>query len=295
MSQASSSDGLRTGLDWSRPDTLSEEEVGMLERWYIGNHRTSIEQDSENLNRFLPFWVEERPDVVKAYRRMTEQSAATDLLPAAALGLLWLHWYAVLPSPAGVIYEIRASRSWGASRAQVVETLAFAFVHGGPHALGVSTDACAPYLQSWHDSERAGDDIAWPVGWSTDVSPLRSGVDLTTDGMTDTEVEQLRDWHVRLEGEVPAYVEYLARTNRTSLKAFRHRYETAFRGALPVQLQPLMRLQLAGIHGRTDAVRRAAHMARSLGVDAAIVEHTGAYLQFFLGDVLLDEAIRGLA
>jgi hypothetical protein len=281
-----------TGLDWSNADEVTPEEQRILERWYKETHGFDPD-DPGSLTGFIDFWLRERPDVAKTYRRIIEASCGIEVLPQAAMGLLFLHMYAIMPSPNGVMYEVIASRFWGASRAQVIETLAFSFIHGGPHGMGVATSAADDYLrQEW--PEETGATVVWPEGWAPDPDALASGIDYFDDAFTAADLAALRAWHERVEGEVPAYVDFFAERNPLALKAFRHRFETTLRGALPKQMAALYLMQTAGLRGNESGMRRAAHMARTFGVSEEQITHMVSTLDIYTGHVSTDDALRGL-
>jgi alkylhydroperoxidase/carboxymuconolactone decarboxylase family protein YurZ len=281
-----------TGLDWSDADRITDDERRSLATWYAETHE--VDSSSElSLTGFVDFWLSERPDVLKSYRRAIETTCGFDALPAAAVGLLFLHQYVVTANAKGVLYEVIASRYWGASRDQVVETLAFAFLHAGPHGMAVATASCGDYLGKW--TEETAGSATWPAGWRPDPVAMRSGIDYYSDGFSHEDRAALEEWHRRTEGEVPDYVAYLAERNPAGLKAFRHRFEHALRGALPKQMAPLFLLQVAGLRGEPAAQRRAAHMARAFGVSDEQIAHTVSMLQIYTGHTSMDAAIRGLS
>jgi hypothetical protein len=281
-----------TGLDWSNADEVTDQERRALGKWYAESHEVNPTDDL-SLTGFIDFWLRERPGITKNYRRAIETTCGFESLPGAAVGLLFLHQYAVTANASGVLYEVIASRVWGASRAQVIETLAFSFIHGGPHGMGVATSAADDYLrQEW--PEETGATVVWPEGWAPDPDALASGIDYFDDAFTAADLAALRAWHERVEGEVPAYVDFFAERNPLALKAFRHRFETTLRGALPKQMAALYLMQTAGLRGNESGMRRAAHMARTFGVSEEQITHMVSTLDIYTGHVSTDDALRGL-
>ena len=104
---------------------------------------------------------------------------------------------------------------------------------------------------------------------------MRSGIDVATLTLTPAEAGALRGWHERVQGEVPAYVDLLARRNPEGLKAMRVRLELAVTEALPRQLVPLCLLQLAVVRRAPDAARRYRRQAAVFGVAPALVVAVG--------------------
>lgn len=280
-----------TGLDWSNADVVTDAEQDALGRWYADTHEVDPD-DRLTLTGFIDFWLRERPDVVKSYRRAIEATCGFDALPGAAVGLLFLHQYVNVANAKGILYEVIASRVWGASRDQVLETLAFAFLHAGPHGMAIATEHCDEYLRGWVDDTSGS--AAWPDGWTTDPSPLHSGIDLFTPTLSPEDRERLFDWHRRMEGEVPPHVAWLADANPEALKAYRVRFEQALRGALPVQMVPLYLIQTAGLRREERAMGRAVQLARALGVDERFIVHTVSALHIYSGTTSMDRVVGAL-
>lgn len=281
-----------TGLDWSNAEILTSDEERSLARWYADTHEVDP-TDELSLTGFIDFWARERPDVAKSYRRAIETTCGfDDALPGAAVGLLFLHQYVLTSNPNGVLYEVIASRVWGASRRQIIETMAFAFIHAGPHGMAIASQNCNEYMKAWTEDTPAT--ATWPEGWEPRPDALLSGIDHFSEGFSDEDHEALRAWHLDYEGEVPAYVDFLVRRNPQAMKAFRYRFETALRGALPVQMVPLFMLQTAGLRGEQAVVRRAAHMARRLGIEQRFIDHTASLLHIYTGGVSMDAVVHGL-
>jgi alkylhydroperoxidase/carboxymuconolactone decarboxylase family protein YurZ len=157
-------------------------------------------------------------------------------------------------------------RNLGATRAEVMETLAWAAFHGGPRGINAFAEVGDQYLREWQEPADTVTHLPWPEGWAPDVSRFRSGIDLSSDEPLPGELELIRDWYVRMLGEVPAHVEFLARTAPAALKTLRARVETTVRGALPAQMIPLLALHLYALTMAPKPLRRALQLAHSLGV-----------------------------
>lgn len=284
-----------TGLDWLAVNEVSEDERASLAEWYAVTHEMDTGSSELALTGFVDFWLRERPDVLKAYRRSIEATCGFgDALPAGAVGLIFLHQYTMVAYESGVLYEVIASRVWGASRAQVIETLALAFLHGGPHGMSVATRSAGSYLAEWQvDGDEST--IDWPSGWSFDESMLRSGVDFSVMELTDSDLRSLKAWHERMEGEVPAYVDFLAERNPQALKAFRQRFEHAIRGALPIQMVALFLLHTAAVRGEKGALRRAMHMAQQMQIEERLVNHTLSLPHIYVGHVSWDPIVASVS
>jgi len=124
-------------------------------------------------------------------------------------------------------------------------------------------------------------------------------MDLTTDGFSQKDIEALKAWHRRMTGEVPRYVEAYARLHPKAYKTNRIRYERGFGETVPVQMFPLMTLQLATFKVWPRAARQAILQARALGVKRP--EVLGAMESAFtcggeamMAGVLTDEVVDAL-
>lgn len=253
-----------TGLDWSSGDELSRAERDRLLEWYRHTHGIG----TLDLVKFVPFLIEHDTGSLKRYRRHVAAIATPRDgvgLPQAAVGLLFLHLYCVIANERGVLYEVVASRAWGAGREDVMQTMAFAFLEAGPRGMNAVAELADGYLQEWAKDEGV-DGITWPEGWGPDPAAFRSGLDPDSDEFTAEEVDTLAEWHRAMCGTGPEHVRFLAGLHPTAYKTHRIRYEAATGGDLPAQMFPLFALHLATVQGRIQAVRRSARMARNLGV-----------------------------
>ena len=168
---------------------------------------------------------------------------------------------------AGAQYELIAALKYGASRAQVLEAMAFAFIHAGPMGMGRVAPLCDEYLKKWEgrESDLAAQPAAWPAGWAADPAAFRSGIDLASASLDDAEKQQVFDWYETHQGEVPRHIRFLAQWSPDGLKAMRNRFESCI-VTLPKQIVPLMMFNTAAVRGEPAAMRRAAYQARRYGV-----------------------------
>ncbi len=251
----------RIAVDWLRPGPMTPAEREAMTRWYAEHHGDG------NLDqaRFMAFWLDHDSAIAKHYRRWVQ--AAVTGVPNSVTALVMLHTYTVLGWESGAQYELIAALKYGASRAQVLEAMAFAFIHAGPMGMGRVAPACDAYLKKW--DERGGDQAeqpaAWPQGWAADPDALRSGIDLGSPGLSDAEKQQVFDWYETHQGEVPRHIRFLAQWSPDGLKAMRNRFESCI-VTLPKQIVPLMMFNAAAVRGEPAAMRRAAYQARHYGV-----------------------------
>ena len=147
-------------------------------------------------------------------------------------------------------------------------------------------------MRAWQAGDGAPG-MEWPEGWRSDPSVFRCGIDFldVDEGRLDDEVELIREWHRRWQGEVPVYVDFYGRNWPLLLRAFRARYETATDGPLPCQLVVLLELDVALKRTHTSGARRLLRMAKTLGVTKDQVVQEVAFAQRLLGDDGIDETL----
>jgi hypothetical protein len=75
----------------------------------------------------------------------------------------------------------------------------------------------------------------------------------------------MKQWYLRVEGEVPDYVAFFAANGGRLLKAYRHRFETALR-ILPKQIMPYVMLHIDIMRGNRDGIREGVLLARGFGM-----------------------------
>jgi alkylhydroperoxidase/carboxymuconolactone decarboxylase family protein YurZ len=248
---------LDRGMNLLDPVNTSADEIAAFRDFY-----------TQRLGYMLPaldFWLENRPEVLKRYRL---QAAQSESKPVTALGML--HSYVVQGYEDGIVYEIRNARAWGATREQVLETLAVAFIHGGPRAMRFVASAATEEIRAY---EHNGESMQFPDGWAPDPEALRSGLDFTTAALTPTERTALEAWYQTRVGYVPGWVSFLADHRPEVLKSYRGRLENSIRDALPKQVLPWLLIQLNTTRGFEDGIREWALVGRSFGMaDADIVD-----------------------
>ncbi len=189
-------------------------------------------------------------------------------LPLAAALLMFIHTYIVLGMGKGALYEIVTVRDLSVTRAQALETIALAALHGGPRGINALAEVADDYLREWADRGDTGSDELLPG-----------------------ELELIRDWYRRTYGDVPAHVELLGRSAPSALKTQRARFETAIRGALPAQLIPLLTLHLSAVRLWPKPLRRAAQTARALGVQRGHVVAALLWAAVYGADVVMETAL----
>lgn len=237
-------------------NTWTEEERARTVRWYELAHGTG----DTRLAPFVPFGIDHNPIGFKRYRALVPT-----LTGAVPRGLFLVHLYAVVGNPSGCLYEIVACRINGNfTKRQIIETLNFAWITSGPPGGNAVAQATADYLASWEDDR--DNVLTWPEGWEVDPDGLKSGIDHFSMGFGEGELEKLKDWHLKMSGEVPRYVDLWARLRGAPYKANRVRYEVGPGETLPVQVFPLMIMHTAAFLEREPTLIQALKHCKALGV-----------------------------
>jgi alkylhydroperoxidase/carboxymuconolactone decarboxylase family protein YurZ len=270
-------------------DTWTSEERAKAIRWYELGHGTG----DTRLCQFVPFLIDYAPATFKRYRALVP-----NLTGAVPRGIFFVHLYAVIGNAEGCLYEIIACRRNGFTKQQIVDVLAYSFLAGGPQGINSVASLASPYLGAWEDDREQGR-ITWPEGWSIDPDVFRSGIDHYAVGMSDDETKALMEWHRKLFGEVPRYVELWARLRGGSYKANRARYEQATSSkVLPKQMYPLLTMHMASFAGQPEIVVESLKLAKALGgvkqghiieiMDTAFLQGGEAKMAGLLTDELIE-------
>jgi alkylhydroperoxidase/carboxymuconolactone decarboxylase family protein YurZ len=278
---------LGMGVDLST-DTFTAEEKARTLEWYREYH----DHGELDLAPFARFTIEHDPTGFKRQRRHVialGEPVDDAPLPLAAALLAFIHTYIVLGMGKGALYETITVRGLGVSRAEILETIALASLHGGPRGINALAEVADEYLREWPEDDGVSG-IDWPDGWAPDIGAFRSGIDLGSDELLPGELELLRDWYRRAYGEVPAHVDFLARVAPGALKTQRARFETAVRGALPAQLIPLLSLHLSAVRLWPKPLRRAVQLARALGVARGQVVTALLWAAVYGADIVMETA-----
>jgi hypothetical protein len=284
------------GLNLNVLDETSQAEIDT----YLGVMRRTHAPLYEMTSNAL--WLDSRPDFVKLHRRGARIFGRVDGVldpvrgPLTGLGLLFD--YILLGWEDGILNQIDSLRFRKVSKAQIMEVVMAAQIWGGMKSLQCVYRAANVYLQAYQDSPTSA---AFPPGWAPDTDAFKSGLDLSTLDLTELDRKNLFDWYQRTLGEVPRSVQFAARYNPAFLKAYRLKWENAFKGALPKQMMPMMMLRNNAITGRRDGMREAAQLGKAWGVSREWIVHAVTHVAYYfigleglyaaddaLGDMLAD-------
>lgn len=283
-----SQDFLGAGIDFTT-DTFTAEEKARTLAWYREHH----DFGDLDLSPFARFSIEHDPAWFKRLRRHIfsfDEPGEEPPLPLAAGVLMYVHTYFALGMGKGALYEIVTMRTLGATRAEVLEALAFGAFHGGPRAINAFAEVGDDYLRRWDEPDGTATRVAWPDGWAPDLDRFRSGIDLSSDELLPGELDLIRAWYRRTHGDVPAHVDFLAQTAPGALKTQRARFETTVRGAVPAQMIPLLALHLYAVTLAPKPLRRAVQTARALGVTRRQAVTALLWAAVYGGDAVMETA-----
>ena len=274
------------GLNIDDLEHTSQEEVDLYLTRMWRNRGTLYEVSANSV------WLDTRPDFAKLHRWGAAQFGRPHPSNILMLSLLNLHSYIHLGWEVGILNEFRVLQRLGVTKAQLMEVVMAAQLSAGIRGLQCVYNAVGLLLPDWRDHPVQA---PFPAEWAPDPAAFRSGLDLSTRELTAGDVQNLNDWYMRTLGEVPRSVTFAAKHHPRFLKAFRAKWEAAFRGALPKQMMPCLMLRHATMNGQLDGLREAALLARAWGVSREWVVRviTGTSFDFTGLEALnvVDEAI----
>ena len=102
--------------------------------------------------------------------------------------------------------------------------------------------------------------------------------------------------YLQTTGEVPHAIAFAARYHPSFLKAYRAKWEAAFRGGLPKQMMPYLMLRHCAAMGLRDGMRQAALLGKAWGLRQEWVIKAVMQSGYYFGGIeLLDLAHDALA
>jgi hypothetical protein len=281
------------GLDLDNVEETTRDEIKAFRGEMLESRRGKFMHPQSAYSVLL----EHRPDMLKLQLR--QMHAAFEIPGEGPFPMLpcmvMLNWYTCHRYGEGIIHEIRAMQRYGATREQVTETLALAYMHSGPAGMRYLYHEGYDYLASYQDPDH---EAQWPAGWGPDADALKSGMDFSTSELTEADRDALFGWYESTIGEVPRSVQLLARHNPTFLKAWRHKLEGTLRGALPKQALPYTLIHYNVNRGFAGGTREAVLLGRAWGMTRAQVVAAVSFATAYVGGMdamyLVDDAIGDL-
>jgi hypothetical protein len=240
------------GLELLNTDEVTPAELAEFRRHYDATKGSQ--------NKSYEYWFEFRPDVVKRHKARTRQWYLGE--GAAVQALTQLHQYVIEAFHDGIDYETRLAQTYGASKTDILDTISVAFIHSAHPGMYAASEY-GEYLRTYEEGPR---DDAFPANWTSDYSVFQSGMDFSSLTATPDDLASVRDWYLRMTGEIPASVEFMIRHRPDLLKAYRNRYEHAIRDSLPAQMLPYMMLHYNTYRGNAEGIRENVLLGRALGL-----------------------------
>ncbi len=249
------------GLDLLAPDVLTAAERDAFRASYADRHAAG---DPSYVLPAYELWLELRPEVLKRFRMQARHSSGAPERPDMPFSVLaFLYHYCVHGFEPGILYQIKHAQHAGATRAEVLDTIALAFVHAGPQGLHSVATSALEHLRSYEEPDGAG--LGWPESWAFDPGAFAAGLDYSHPQLLAGELDLVRDWYRRVAGEVPAHVELLGRYRPDLLKAQRGRFEHALTQC-PKQYAPYLMTYFEVTRGFGPGIREGVLLGRGFGM-----------------------------
>jgi hypothetical protein len=214
-----------------------------------------------------------RPDFAKLNSRILDGwYRDLDIKPIIAhSSFVNLHTYIQQGWETGIENCTRGLQGWGVTKAQLMECICHAFLSSGPRSQQWVYRAIGIILGDYVELPK---EIDWPEGWAPDMEAFSCGLDTSTRQLTSADKRAIEEWYERTTGEVPRWVGWLAKHDPTSLKAYRTRWENAFRGALPKQMFPYLSIRHHTVTGDKDGLREAVLLGKAWGMNHDYIVNT---------------------
>jgi hypothetical protein len=236
--------------------------------------------------------LDHRPDFAKLHRRGASIFGRPDPSNELVGGLGNLHTYVQLGFEAGILNEVRNRQRQGVSRAQFMDVFMFAQLSSGVRGLQAIYNAVGTLLADFTDKPV---EPPFPESWAPDLAAFKCGLDLSTPALTNHDREAIETWYLRTTGEVPHGVTFAARYHPSFLKAYRAKWEGAFRGGLPKQMMPYLMLRHSAAMGLRDGMRNAALLGKAWGLGQEWVIKALMQSAYYFGGIeILDVAHEAL-
>ncbi len=265
------------GMNVSEPDVTSAEELEA----FLG----FTDQPTGKPLAFYALWADLRPDMLKRLlnyvHHLHEEERFSCPLP-------YLNLYSVGGWAEGVAYimEICQPATFlsgpGYSRAAIVETLGVSFYLAPTWGTVLVADQIRESLAAFREPA-PGAPSPFPDGWVVDPDALKAGLDYSTPDLTKQDLTALREWYLRVCGEVPKSIELYAKYRPQVLKADRARWENIVKTGLPNQMFAYLFLHHEVWRGNVQGTRDALLLARGLGMEQEYAVDAVWYGGSFLG------------
>jgi hypothetical protein len=198
----------------------------------------------------------------EVFRTLPSQPGCYDPVNGTPNSIQQLHSYMVLGWEMGIRNQFRVLRRLGFTRAQIMEIVHFGRLTAGMRGLGHVYHAIGDVLPDYADGHGKPE---FPEGWAADPAAFKSGLDLSTRDLTDSDRKHLTDWYERTIGYVPKSILFGMKYDPQFLKVHRAMWEIAIK-TLPKQVAPYLMLRDSTLNNDRDALREAALLGKAWGL-----------------------------
>lgn len=200
--------------------------------------------------------------------------------------------YIMLGWETGILNEFITLRRNGLAVEKTMELVMFTQLYAGMRGLGHVFRAVGDNLTSYGPPVEPP--APFPEGWGADQEAFKSGLDLSTSEMTQTDVSNLTDWYETTIGYVPESVQFGLKYHPRYLKVARAKWEAAIK-TLPKQLAPYLMLRHHTVTGSTEGLREAVLLGKAWGISRdLIVQGIAGTAMYFTGIDGLYGAYKGV-
>jgi hypothetical protein len=247
-------------MNVSEPDVTTSEE---LEQFFAFS-----DQPTGRPLESYALWADLRPDVLKRLLGYVHQIHESE---SWSCPLPYMNIYAVGGWPEGVQYIMSICQpstfltGTGYSKDAVLETLALSFYLAPTWGTVITADRVRQALADYREPP-PGSPSPFPEGWTVAPEALKAGLDYSTADLTKDDLTALREWYLRVCGEVPETIELYAKYRPNLLKAERNRWENLVRTGLPNQMLAYLLIHYEVWRGNVAGTRNALLLARGLGM-----------------------------
>jgi hypothetical protein len=237
--------------------------------------------------------LDNRPDFAKLHRRGASIFGRPNPTNELVGGLGNLHTYIQLGFEDGILNEVRNRQRQGVSKAQFLDVFMLAQLSAGVRGLQAIYNAVGTLFADFTNRPVVP---PFPESWARDQAAFQCGLDLSTPDLTSQDRDAIEAWYLRTTGEVPPSIMFAAKYHPAFLKAYRAKWEGAFRGGLPKQMMPYLMLRHCAAMGMRDGIRHAALLGKAWGLSQEWVVKAVMQSGYYFGGIeVLDVAHAALA
>ena len=117
------------------------------------------------------FWQRNRPDVLRTDAQVRGSNSRGSGAGELARSLLWLHYHTIVGFQEGIRAAAHRAKELGATKDEMLELLALAFINSGPRGMRVAAIECESVVASL--VAVAPSHRRFPQGWAPDPGRLQ--------------------------------------------------------------------------------------------------------------------------